>query len=134
MRLFGQVLGPVVLSFDPLSADALSRLLSVSRREKDALRDLHSLLSVPKDGDDPIQALHLSFPQFLLDPERCPVEFLIDHKKTHTNLVERYLESMSKILTKDICDLKMPGALAHEVDWSTINDCIPSHVQYAGRD
>ncbi|KKZ63432.1 hypothetical protein EMCG_02243 [[Emmonsia] crescens] len=27
----------------------------------------------------------------------------------------------------------MPGALAHEVDWSTTNDCILSRVRYAGR-
>ncbi|PGH11641.1 hypothetical protein AJ79_04781 [Helicocarpus griseus UAMH5409] len=83
-RLFRQVLGPVVALFDPLSAESLSKLLSLPKADiDDTLRDLHSLLSIPEDEGGYIQTLHLSFSEFLVDQARCPSEFLIDSKKTH---------------------------------------------------
>ncbi|KLJ06195.1 hypothetical protein EMPG_10376 [Blastomyces silverae] len=132
--LFRRVLGPVILLFNPLSTDALSKLLSVPKEQiNDVLRDLHSLLLVPNSEEEPIQTLHLSFPEFLSDPERCPTEFLIDRNITHAKLTERCLESMSNILTKDICGLKLPGTLAKEVEQATVAKYIPNHVQYACR-
>ncbi|PGH09068.1 hypothetical protein GX51_00821 [Blastomyces parvus] len=130
--LFRRILGPIILLFNPLSIDALSKLLSVPKEEiNDVLRDLHSLLLVPKSEEEPIQALHLSFPEFLSDPDRCPTEFLIDRNITHAKLTERCLESMSNILRQDICDLKLPGILARQVEKSTVAKSIPNHVQYA---
>ncbi|KAF2809507.1 WD40 repeat-like protein [Mytilinidion resinicola] len=38
---------------------------------------------------------------------------------------------MSKSLRKDICNLRLPGTLAEEVDRSKVEECIPAQLQYA---
>ena len=69
---FQQTVGLIVISFDLLSVDTLSNLLSVERRQIEVvLRYLHSVLDVPETGNSPIRLLHPSFRDFLLDKQRC---------------------------------------------------------------
>jgi hypothetical protein len=125
--------------FDPLSAVALGQLLSVPKAKIDQiLKGLHSVLSVPEDDTSPVQLLHLSFRDFLLDQQRCQDDqFWIDEKKAHSTLFEGCLMVMSKTpettLRSDICSLKKQDTLGSEVDRSLIDQCLPSHVQYACR-
>jgi hypothetical protein len=136
-KLFKQILGPIILLFHPLSIDGLSKLLSISKVEKveieDILRDLYSVIDVPQSQTAPIQSLHLSFPEFLLDHQRCPKEFVIDRTQTHDKLVDMCLFSMFQILKRDICDLKKPGILSKDVKSSVVESCLPGHIQYACR-
>jgi hypothetical protein len=133
-RRFKQILGPIVLLFNPLSIDGLGELLSISKVEiEDTLRDLYSIIDVPESQTAPIQMLHLSFPEFLLDHQRCPEEFVIDRIQTHNELVNMCLKSMSKTLKRDICGLKKPGTLTKDVKSSVVEGCLPDHVQYACR-
>ncbi|KAG2418586.1 hypothetical protein HFD88_001687 [Aspergillus terreus] len=78
---FKEVVGVIIMLATPLSINALSQLLD---REPDDIKcrldPLQSVLSVPDDFDAPIRLLHLSFRDFLLDPENSKSEFWIDEK------------------------------------------------------
>jgi hypothetical protein len=72
-RLFKQIVGSIIILFDSLSATALTELLAVSSTKiNETLEPLRSVLNVLEDDTSPIQLLHLSFHDFLLDKQRCP--------------------------------------------------------------
>jgi hypothetical protein len=133
-RELRQIVGSVVILFDSLPATVLARLLDVPEGTIRArLRSLHSILEVPKDQGRPIRLFHLSFRDFLLGKERCPDQLWIDEKTAHSSLVESCLKVMSNVLKRDMCGLRMPGALASEVESNTVSHYLPAHVQYACR-
>lgn len=135
---FQQYVGPIILIFDLLSVDSLSKLLSVDSRDKGdmkaALRKLGSVLDAPEKEDSPIRLLHPSFRDFLLNKQACQDDyFWINEKKVQEGLVKNCLQVMLKDLKKDICGLQKPGTLVSEVKSSSIARDLPSHVQYACR-
>jgi hypothetical protein len=134
-KRFRQIIGPLAILFDSLSANALAKLLDVPMWMMDSTLDrLRSVVDVPEDPDFPIRLLHPSFREFLIDEQRClDRRFKIDEKKIHTDLVESCLKVMSYALKRDICGLQMPGALSSEVESNTLSRCLPKHVQYACR-
>ena len=133
--LFRQIVGCIVMLFEPLPPAALTELLSMEPETVNpVLHSLHSVLDVPKNQDFPIRLLHPSFREFLIDEQRClDLRFKIDEKNTHRDLVESCLKVMSSALKRDICGLQMPGALASEVESNTLSRCLPIHVKYACR-
>jgi hypothetical protein len=133
--LFIQIVGSIVMLFDSLSAPALTKLLAVLPDEMNAtLEPLRSVLNVPEDKTSPIQLFHLSFRDFLVDKNRCPdPQFWINEKTAHKNLFLSCLKLMSDHLRRDMCDLRLPGALATEVEKSKVEKCLPLEVQYACR-
>jgi hypothetical protein len=132
---FKQVIGALAILFEPLSAIALSNLLSVDEKIINRrLRCLRSIFNIREYKDSPIRLLHPSFRDFLLDKQRCQDEhFRINDQQMHSTLSKSCLRLMSNTLHKDICSLQMPGTPAGQVDSSTLDDCLPSHVQYACR-
>jgi hypothetical protein len=134
-RLFKQIVGSIITLIDTLSTTALTRLLAVSSNEmKQTLEPLHSLLDIPQDETSPIKLCHLSFRDSLVDKNRCPdLEFWIDEKIAHNELFVRCLKLMLEHLTKDMCDLRLPGALAAKVEKSKLEKHLPLELQYACR-
>ncbi len=64
-------MGSIVLLEEALSTQALAGLLDIRCSVIDRrLSSLHSVLSVPTSADSPIRMFHLSFRDFLLDPEK----------------------------------------------------------------
>ena len=106
---FKLVVGAVVLVFHPLSIKALSELLrncGTMSRIYSTLRALHSLLLIPEGIEDPIQIFHKSFPDFLMDPERCTdQQFLIDPSIYHREVLLSCLNLMKGRLKRNICEL-----------------------------
>ena len=98
-------LGVVLLIFNPLSMETLSTLL----RKPNifiTLRFLHSLLLVPDNGVDPIWVFHKSFPDFLMDSERCKDQrFFINPSIHHQEILLSCLNLMKERLKKNICNL-----------------------------
>ncbi|OCL02878.1 hypothetical protein AOQ84DRAFT_392639, partial [Glonium stellatum] len=137
---FKQVVGPIVILASPLSTTFLARLLGVSL---DAIEDqldlLHSVLSIPPDPSIPVRLLHLSFRDFLVDPENGREQekypFWVDERQTHELLAARCLELLSTgdTLKRDVCGLRLPGTRRSEIDQQTIDACLPPEVQYACR-
>ncbi len=91
MRL-RQVVGNVVLLLDHLSAEEIARLLFLTISTggvtvQDTLDSLHAIFDVSEDLRKPIQMLHLSFRDFIVDSARCPdVRFHINPEQAHHGL------------------------------------------------
>lgn len=132
---FKHIIGSIVVLLDVLSATALAKLLSVSTEQVNVtLRPLHSVLNIPKNQDFPIQLLHTSFRDFLLDGKRCQDVYInLDEDIIHENLINNCLRVMSKTLKRDICNLKMPGIRGKDLQNDTIDSHLSKEVQYACR-
>ncbi|CAN9481224.1 unnamed protein product [Alternaria alternata] len=137
LRAFREVVGSIVVLQSPLSTASLTRLLRVSQDEiKCQLDFLHSVLSVPNSKDIPIRLLHLSFREFLVDPQKQGKSlFWVDEKSTHQKLASCCLELMSgpSSLHQDMCSLLEPGVLRSEINEGTIASSLPPDLQYACR-
>ena len=135
LELFREIIGSIVILFDPLPTAALARLLDKPKEEVDqTLNDLYSVLEVPQDQGRPIRLVHPSFHDFLLNKERCMnAQLWVDECKTHHRVFVSCIELMSATLKQDICDLGHPGARAAEVDEKRMNDHLPWELRYACR-
>jgi hypothetical protein len=133
--LFKQVVGSIVVLFEPLSAQYLSTLVDTPLSSvEETLKGLHSVLAVPEKSNDTVQLLHLSFRDFLIDSQRCLDDnFHISEVVAHDTLFQRSLEIMSNLLHYDICCLLDPATSMSDVEQSRISKHIPIHLQYACR-
>jgi hypothetical protein len=132
---FRSVVGSIVLLVEPLSTSSLAHLLDIPGPTIDGkLASLHSVLSVPASAESPVRMFHLSFRDFLVDPdERESNPFWIDKTATHGKIATRCIELMSSFenLRKDLCDMKMPGTARADIEPTIIKSSLPAHVQYA---
>ncbi|PVH70769.1 hypothetical protein DL98DRAFT_618049, partial [Cadophora sp. DSE1049] len=128
-----EVVGGIITLFSPLSAASVANLLDRGVHEIDAtLADLHTIFNIPNERVRPIRLHHPTFRDFLVNKDRCKnLDFWVDEKMAHKTLADDCIRIMRKMLKRDICDLKSPGALAVDVDQSCIEQCIPSELQYA---
>jgi NACHT domain len=135
ISLFREVVGSVIILFDPLSTSDLSGLLNVSSESvSGTLEPLHSVLDISEDEESSIQPFHLSFRDFLLDNKRCSnTQFWVAEDKAHSNLVSRCIKIMSDALMKDICILGELDCLVSGIDQNLIKTALPAHIQYACR-
>jgi len=128
------ILGPLVLLNNPLSVEALTRLLNVSVTDVDALLvHLQSVLSVPKSMEAPIKLFHLSFRDFLIDPGlHKESEFWVDEAKSHGRLAESCnLLLSASTLKEDVCGVGALGTRRESVERTRIAKAIPEAVAYA---
>ena len=104
---FRNVVGAILLLFDPLSIKDLSDLLGCSIQYiQNITRSFHSLLLVPGSIEEPIQVFHKSFPDFLMDPNRCEDKrFVVEPTVHHAHILLVCLRLMEKKLRKNICNL-----------------------------
>ncbi len=134
---FRDIVGRIVLLLSPLSVVGFFSLLGdsqvESRRELEhLLQPLHALLIIPEDIRTPIQPLHLSFRDFLLDQRRClDGRFWVDENQMHRNLALDCTRLLSTSLRRNFCDLPSVGTLISEVDPKAVDDALPQAVQYA---
>jgi hypothetical protein len=137
---FKAVVGSIVLLYDPLSASALARLLKVEVGDIGrVLRPLHSVLNIPRASDGkidrmtPITLFHLSFRDFLLDPElKSQNVFWVQADETHRTLAMRCIRLLeSGGLKEDICGVLRPGTRRADVAKSSVRTSLPEDVAYA---
>jgi hypothetical protein len=131
---FQQVIGSIVVLKSPLSVVSLSRFLGLPERLIHLrLNPLHSVLIVPDDATIPIRLFHLSFRDFLLDPEtREKSPFWLDEKEVHYKLTMQCL-LVCQNLRKNICELPSDATQRTEIDQKTIDHCLSPELQYACR-
>ncbi|KAI8721622.1 NACHT domain-containing protein [Fusarium sp. LHS14.1] len=132
---FRTVVGTIVLLETPLSAPALAHLLDVREDTVHARLDvLHSVLNVPRSPDSPIRLLHLSFRDFLTDPERKGTdEFWVDEKYWNGHITSCCLRIMNDALEEDICGQVHPGADRSSLRRGQVDSSIPAELKYACR-
>lgn len=132
---FQTVVGPIILLAEPLSTSSLACLLRIDRSVIDRrLASLHSVLSVPDSGESPVRILHLSFRDFLIDPDkRVTNPFWVDERATHERIATRCLELLSTggYLKKDICNQEMSGTARTDISPALIESRLPAAVRYA---
>jgi hypothetical protein len=129
------VIGSIVLLQEPVTLDALAGLL-FGEDEEEAVMTTRTLTAVllVKEGA-PLQTLHPSFREFLLDNARCSEpRFQINRGERHLQLALGCLSVMNKHLRRDICRIGDPTLLNSEVNGlqDRINK-IPSEVRYASK-
>jgi hypothetical protein len=126
----------LVLAQQPLTADGLGVVAGVDQDTcHECLRRISALLDHEHDTDEPVQLMHLSFPDFLLDPLRCSdlPFYVVNVSSDHLWMAERCLALMTGHLRYDICHIGDPSLLNTEV----INlqerrkKYIPDSLQYA---
>ncbi|KAL6886276.1 quinon protein alcohol dehydrogenase-like superfamily [Trichoderma longibrachiatum] len=135
---FRYLIGSIITLAKPLSVRSLARILNVSTDViEDQLDVLHSVLGVPSDLDIPVRLLHLSFRDFLVDPEKQldldKYPFWINEMEAHSTLYLQCLRSLSRdhVLKNDICSLRDPGTLRSDITQGTIDAYLPNAVKYA---
>ena len=132
---FREVVGPIVVLRSPLSVTALANLLDLAVEDvRCRLDSLHSVLHIPSDEKQPIRLLHLSFRDFLVDPEkRGRSPFWIDEQETNGRIARKCLELLSgqNGLRQNICNLSRLGDPVPEVDNQMVNASLSSELQYA---
>ncbi|KAI9859115.1 MAG: hypothetical protein M1813_007071 [Trichoglossum hirsutum] len=133
---FRDIVGSIIVLESPLSISSLAHLLQISKEDISCKLDLlHSVLSIPDSEDLPIRLLHLSFHDFLVDPQKKGSPFWVDKRETHESLASRCLELLSSPegLRQNMCKLLNPGTLRSEIDKRTIAIYLSPELQYACR-
>ncbi|CDO72564.1 hypothetical protein BN946_scf184983.g47 [Trametes cinnabarina] len=125
------VLGMATLAeerLSPTSIDALLRLPSGEVRR--ILPALNAVVHMPAVGDEhtPIRIIHLSFPNFLMDPSRCTSpEFLVNPPIHHTYIAMRCLQTLQS-LEHNICGIASEHSHLFNVDIPGLPDRIAQHL------
>jgi hypothetical protein len=132
-HMLRQILGSIAVLSSPLSISSLTRLLGLAKEDIcQTLEDLHSVLDISNDENQPLRLRHPSFRDFFLDENRSGLsKFWVEEKQIHQALANRCLRVMSSALKQDICFFRLPGELATTVDSGLVEQYLPSEVQYA---
>jgi len=96
MKRFQTVVGSIVSLNKPFSYNELAKLLNVKVAYiKAAINALHSVLVVPATDDGILGVYHKSFPDFIVDPDRCRnPAFLVDPPAHHARLARACIECL----------------------------------------
>ena len=128
------VLGAVVLAANPLSPSAVAALLGFESEEVlPLLSSLHSLLVFQEDIDLPVRPFHKSFPDFIVDPDRCTnPRFRVCPLDHHTELLSGCLETMNRELKRNMCNLPDGVVNSEVIDLKErVEDHIGQALKYA---
>lgn len=130
---FRTIVGSIIVLVRPLSTSTLAAVLQVSQDTIDTRLDLlHSVLDIPPSSNLPVKPLHLSFRNFLLDPEKKGrSQFWVEETEMHRQMTKNCLRILNNSLRKDICEVRWPGTLRESIDPKVINKKLPPEVQYA---
>jgi hypothetical protein len=131
---FREVVGTIMMLESPLSVNTLSGLIGLPERLIYLrLGPLQSVLSVPEDETLPVRLFHLSFRDFLLDPETSKkTPFWVNRKEIQHLLTTRCL-FLCYGLRRNICGLQNDGTPRAEINPQTVNHYLSPELQYSCR-
>jgi len=129
-----QILGVIMMLFTPVAIPTLHHFLPEMKKDTLDLRlkQLHSVLDVPEDESQPIELVHASFSDFLLDEKRSG-NLAINTIEAHTRLFQQSLGIMERELRQDMCDLQLPAQLVSELSPGKVNGHLSPQLRYACR-
>ncbi|KAJ5792654.1 uncharacterized protein N7503_008632 [Penicillium pulvis] len=131
LQEFQKIVGVIVLLAAPLSINSLSVFLEIDADQiSNRLVTLQSVLIVPSDRERPINMLHLSFRDFLIQTKS---KFLVDGLRTHQEIAHMCLKTMQRYLRKNICHLKSPGTHRGVIDSLYLHQHVPPELMYSCR-
>ncbi|PIL29476.1 hypothetical protein GSI_08418 [Ganoderma sinense ZZ0214-1] len=132
-------LGNIAVLRNPMSPAVLESLTGVSRREiGNVLQRLRSVVLYDADPEKPDESerfrpMHATFPQFLLDPNRCrSAWYRVDARRQHARLAAGCLRALG-VLEENMCRLPDPAVPRAEIPdlGERLGRYVPEHVQYA---
>ncbi|KAF7128809.1 hypothetical protein CNMCM5793_003718 [Aspergillus hiratsukae] len=131
LQEFQAIVGVIILLAVPLSINALSLFIGIGADQiSNRLDSFRSVLDIPRDRDQPVRILHLSFRDFLVQSR---TKFLVDEPKKHKDIAKFCLRNMQTHLQKDICNLASPGTRRADIDPQNIRQYLPPELQYSCR-
>jgi hypothetical protein len=132
-NMMRQILGSIVALSSPLSVSSLGTLVLIPKqRVNRMLKELHSILDIPKGHGQPLRLHHPSFRDFLFSKDRCNDEnFWIVENQAQATLACDCIQLMSSTLKQDICGMRAPGTLAADVGKDRVAQCIKPELEYA---
>ncbi|KAH7098148.1 hypothetical protein BKA62DRAFT_812061, partial [Auriculariales sp. MPI-PUGE-AT-0066] len=127
-----RVVASVVLGRDPMSLQLISSLLDMDIEEVlPVISGLSAIWTPPSSKDDPIVLYHKSFPDFILDSDRCPDQrFSIRRSTAQEWLATGCMNVMNSLLVRDICQIPFPAGqnLPRRDSISDIDTRLARHV------
>jgi hypothetical protein len=137
LALFRQIVGAIIVAKVPLHRNDLKYFLR-QRDGRNAWRvnQILNRLSSVIEVDELLRLRHLSFAEFLSDPDRCrQAQFIIDRSSQHKNMTLACLRIMEAKLRFNICGLKSSYIRNEDVACLSqqINDSIPTRLSYSCR-
>ncbi|OKO99861.1 hypothetical protein PENSUB_8078 [Penicillium subrubescens] len=92
---FQNTIGILILLATPLSVDSFAKLLQMETdKVQEQIKLFYPVLDVPARSDKPVQILHLSFRDFLLDKKQEEYPFWVDESLVHKKLAAQCLKVM----------------------------------------
>jgi hypothetical protein len=134
VRALGNILSAVVLLQEPVKESVLASLAGEETQARSILPLLSSVLVL--GANEPVRLFHASFPDFVMDPERCRDErFLVTRQEGHLRLASRCLDIMNNHLVQNICGIGDPSLRNSEiVDLEQLlQRAAPPELRYASR-
>ena len=130
------VLGAVILAVNPLSPSTIATLVGLSIETVSfQLSLVCSLLILEEDVNYSVLPFHKSFPDFIVDPNRCTNQrFCVSPPNHHLELLIGCLSLMNQRLEKNIC--KLPDAISNDKVYDLqerAEQCVGPALQYACR-
>jgi len=128
------VLAAVVLAENPLSPSAIATLLDTDTNTVSPRLSVVQSLLIRRDDDHPIRPFHKSFPDFLMEENRCRSgRFYLPEPHYHTEFLVNCLRLMDQRLkVPNLCSL--PDAVINSEDrilGGKVKDCIDPALDYA---
>jgi WD40 repeat protein len=141
VKSFREVVGSLICLRTPLSISQFTRILGTDdddddNRMVDVLDQLRSVIRIPRDRKQPLQFLHLSFQELLLDSSHHHNEkFRIDRREAHALLYKRCLQYLSRpgVLRRDMMNVGNFVTTRDDFTAEQIEEFIPRETSYACR-
>jgi hypothetical protein len=134
---FRVIVGTIILAKVPLCRDDLRFFLNKPISESMIDQVLHNLSSVIMivGIDKVLHVRHISFTEFMCDPNQCPARFTIDSATHNCHLVSACLRLMKEGFKDNICDLWVSHPNDRNVPDMTggIQTSITLHLSYSCR-
>ena len=134
LEQFHGIIGVIILLETPLSVVALARLIRLGQstdRVAEYLDNFHSVLRIPRNLNEPVRILHISFREFLLRIKGS--SFRVDPNATHRRITSHCLDLMNDGLRRNICELPSYGTERETIDKEVIKQYLSEDLQYSCR-
>lgn len=133
VRQFQLVVGTLLFLRDNLALIDMAKFLGISVDQvRSVLKDLSSVIILPRQVNQPATPYHPSFFDFITSDHRCPQpQFRLNPQTHHHRLAERCLQEMITRLHFNMAGIEDPNQLLSEI--SSVVKAIPSQLTYACR-
>ena len=129
MEHFRSIVGAIIVLHEPLTCLGLKKLLGIQENHLDTI--LRLLISVINSTSrtEPLRVYHASFPDFIIDGERCERDKLVIHPtEHHRHIASLCFRVMQSDLQRNICDLQGSERYQKNCDIPNISERVKEKI------